>query len=348
VLSHIRHGEREGYNKRPTCSSRGKWFELERRDPWPILHPMIHNERQTVLYNKYGVQVDHNLFEINPKNEEDLLGLLGFLLSTVGMLFKEFGGRTNLGQGALKTEGIDIEKLLVPRRFLKNDLNALERFFQENVAMEIKSIFDEVGSEPEEISLGKIKPGRRKLDKIIMGDILGLTEDEQIEVYKAVIDLVRSRLDRARSVKKKGKVKEGVDIEHISRIVMEKLGEGLYRKFYDEKVLSKKGLKEVKIFSATKEVMVENNLFGWKIVSGKKAIQCESEAEARYLKVWIDSGLMEEVKVPTDERYLKGILRELERLHARILKVISEHVDSISSQKLRKQIMHYLQRKLFE
>ncbi|HOP47352.1 MAG TPA: N-6 DNA methylase [Desulfobacteraceae bacterium] len=348
ILSHIRHGEREGYNKRPTCSSREKWFGIERREPWPILHPMIHNERQTVLYNKYGVQVDHNLFEIKPKNEEEISGLLGFLLSTVGMLFKEFGGRTNLGQGALKTEGVDIEKFLIPKHFLKEDLNALNKFFQENAAMEINSIFDEVDPEPEKISLEKIKPDRRKLDKIIMGDILGLTEDEQIEVYKAVIDLVRSRLSRAKSVKKKGKVKEGVDIEHITRVIMDKLGKGLYRKFYDEKILSNKELKEVKVFSATKEVAIENSLFGWKIVSGKKAVHCVNEEEARYLKVWIDSGLMEEVKVPTDQKYLQSILPELEKMQARILKVISDHIDSISSQKIRKEILNHLQRKLFE
>jgi hypothetical protein len=348
IISHITHGEREGLHKRPTCSSRGKWYELERREPWPILHPMIHNERQTVLYNKHGVQVDHNLFEIKPKNDEVTNGILGFLLSTVGMLFKEFGGRTNLGQGALKTEGIDIEKLLLPSLFSAQELDSLERFFKENAEMEIKSIFDEVGSEPEKISLEKIKPDRRELDKIIMGDILGLTEEDQLEVYKAVIDLVRSRLGRAKSVKKKGKFKEGVDVEHISKVVMDKLGKGLYRKFYDEKIINQKGLKEVKLFSATKEVVIENNLFGWKVVSGKKAIQCGSEEEARYLKVWIDSGLMEEVKVPTDGKYVKGILPELERLQEKILKVISEHVDSISSQKLRKQIMHHLQRKLFE
>ena len=32
-----------------------------------------------------------------------------------------------------------------------------------------------------------------------MGDILGLSEDEQLEVYRAVVDLVKSRLDRAAS-----------------------------------------------------------------------------------------------------------------------------------------------------
>ena len=71
-----------------------------------------------------------------------------------------------------------------------------------------------------------------------MGNILGLTEEEQLEVYRAVVDLVKSRIERAKSVKKKGKVKEGVDVEHVSRNIMDKLGKGLYRKFYDEKVLS--------------------------------------------------------------------------------------------------------------
>jgi len=38
------------------------------------------------------------------------------------------------------------------------------------------------------------------LDKIIMGEIIGLTDEEQLEVYKAVIDLVSSRIQRAKSL----------------------------------------------------------------------------------------------------------------------------------------------------
>jgi|GEM_PF-1658685 predicted nucleotidyltransferase len=39
-----------------------------------------------------------------------------------------------------------------------------------------------------------------------MGDIIGLTDEEQLEVYKAVVDLVRSRIDKAQSVKKRKKL----------------------------------------------------------------------------------------------------------------------------------------------
>ena len=348
VLGHIRHGERTGFHKRPTCNSRKMWYTLEKREPWPILHPMIHNERQLVLLNKNGVQVDHNLFEIKPKNDEDTNLIFCFLLSTVGMLLKEFGGRTNLGQGALKTEGIDIEKLFIPKKISNKQREILENFLERNSAMEIGSIFREVGASSVEIKLDNIRPDRRELDKIIMGDILGLTEEEQLEVYKAIVDLVKSRIERAKSVEKKGKVNEGVDIERISRNIMEKLGKGLYRKFYDEKVLSQKELKGVKLFSPMKEPVIDNSLFGWRILAGKNYIQCENEQEARYLKVWLDAGLSDEVKVPTDEKYLKRILPELEKLQTKISKIISEHLESITSQKLRAKIIYHLQRSLFE
>ena len=129
---------------------------------------------------------------------------------------------------------------------------------------------------------------------------------------------------------------------------MDKLGKGLYRKFYDEKVLSQKKLKEVKLFSPVKEPVIDNNLFGWRLMAGKDYIQCANEEEAKYLKVWLDAGLADEVKVPIDEKYLRRILPELEKLQAKISGIISEHLESITSQKLRNQIMHNLQRKLFE
>lgn len=42
-------------------------------------------------------------------------------------------------------------------------------------------------------------PDRRKLDRIIF-EALGLTEDDQLEVYRAVVELVKNRLVKARSV----------------------------------------------------------------------------------------------------------------------------------------------------
>ena len=137
------------------------------------------------------------------------------------------------------------------------------------------------------------------------------------------------------------------DIEQLSRVIIDKIGKETYRKFYEEKVLSCKELKEVKLFSPAKKPVISIGLFGCEIVAGKERIQCVNEEEARYLKVWLDAGLTEEVKAPTDEKYLKRILPELEELHTNISRIISKHLESITSQKLRNQIIHHLQRKLF-
>jgi hypothetical protein len=84
-------------------------------------------------------------------------------------------------------------------------------------------------------------------------------------------------------------------------------------------------------------VEIKNELFGWRLSSGKDHIDCQSEAEAAYLKIWLESGL-EEVKVPKDEPYLIKILPELKALKEKIDNIISDHISSITSQKVQQNI----------
>lgn len=58
------------------------------------------------------------------------------------------------------------------------------------------------------------------------------------------------------------------------------------------------------------------------------------------------SGL-EEVKVPRDETYTSKILPELEALKEKIGQIISDHISSITSQKLQSKILQKLQGELF-
>ena len=58
---------------------------------------------------------------------------------------------------------------------------------------------------PEELTLNQVKeasPDRYELDKVVF-DVLGLTDEERAEVYRAVVDLVKSRLLKAQSTKSK-------------------------------------------------------------------------------------------------------------------------------------------------
>jgi type I restriction-modification system DNA methylase subunit len=221
VISYIKQGESKGFNERQTCRTRKLWYSINFRKPWPILFPMIHHDRQTVLLNRSKVQVDHNLFEIRPKKGQAILPLLCFLLSTVSMLIKEFTGRTNLGEGALKTEGIDVERLLVPKQYSKKTRQLFLNLIKKHQDASINSIFDDLNARnADEISLEDIRIERRELDKIVMGEILGLSDEEQLEVYRAVVELVKSRIEKAKSFGKKKKTVEEVDINPIKNTIV--------------------------------------------------------------------------------------------------------------------------------
>ncbi len=94
---------------------------------------------------------------------------------------------------------------------------------------------------------------------------------------------------------------------------------------YKENILTEKNLKTVKLFHPTKEIKIKNGLFGWRVSSGKEHIDCHGEAEAEYLKIWLDSGL-EEIKVPEDEDYISQILPELKSLKEKIDQIILDHI----------------------
>jgi len=58
---------------------------------------------------------------------------------------------------------------------------------------------------PQSLTLEQVRrasPDRFQLDRVVF-EALGLTEEEQLEVYRAVLQLVKDRLVKARSVSRK-------------------------------------------------------------------------------------------------------------------------------------------------
>lgn len=350
ILRYLRHGERLGFHERPTCSSRKpgrNWYDLGENIADIIAFPERVRQRYIVFYNPERISLNKNLYGIEPLDNRLSKVIAIALNSTLTPLFTElFARQPGGGGGPLDIDVYVAADILVPK------LELLERFKNKLskvtfLERKTETIFDELGSNnPDEVSLDKVKPDRRELDKIIMGDILGLTEDEQLEVYRAVVDLVKSRIEKAKSVDKKGKTKEGFDIELSTKTIKEKLGDKLLGNFYREKILNQKNLKTVGLFNPTRDIRIKNELFGWRLSSGKDHIDCTSEAEAEYLKIWLKSGL-EEVKVPKDEAYISKILPELKALKEKMDQIITDHISSITSQKLQQKILQKLQGELF-
>jgi hypothetical protein len=117
-------------------------------------------------------------------------------------------GRSNFGGGLLKIQTNEIANLLIlnPRIF-NNRINLLDvnKLFLSIGNRNIKSIFYELGfdlTKPIREQQPNPLPDRKALDDVVF-DALGLTEEERKEVYWATAELVKNRLDKARSVKKK-------------------------------------------------------------------------------------------------------------------------------------------------
>jgi type I restriction-modification system DNA methylase subunit len=334
VLKYIQEGERKGYHLRPTCASRERWYDLGQREPASTNINYLINDVARAFIGRYWASDDFQELHTDTN-------IAPFLNSTLSWLFENLEGRTSFGGGLLKIQTYEFKKLLVcpiDEEFEGEVTDAFKPLITRPAAL----VFSELGAHsPEEVSLDKVKPDRRELDKIVMGEILGLSDEEQLEVYRAVVDLVESRIEKAKSFGKRRKTKEGINIDLLVKIVLEKLGEETLGKFYRERVLTCKPLYTRKLPKVSGEVRMEPELFGWRLSWDRKYVNCVSELEARYLKVWLEAGL-EAVKVPKDEDYLKDIVPELEELKKKTDEVFHNYLSSIVNPRIQQRLLHQL------
>jgi len=201
ILKYIKYGEKQGIHKRPTCSSRQKWYELYKVKT-DILSKRFIDKNFSFMVNPSNVMVGDTFFCISLKNQNFIEVIAGILNSTLYSFMVEIYGRTVMGQGVLLLYGPEIAPMLVlnPVRLTHEQIQKIERAFK-TLSKRIPSIiFDEIGARnPEDVSLNRVKPDRRRLDEIIMGEILSLSKKEQLEIYRSIIRLVKERLERAKT-----------------------------------------------------------------------------------------------------------------------------------------------------
>lgn len=343
VLKYIREGESKGYHLHPTCASRERWYDLGEREFSNGFWMMTIRDRHISYLNSPNVFVDARLYDIYVKTQPNLI--IPLLNSTLTILLIEILSRGYGGGGGpidVKVYEVEQVPVLLATYILNILLPRIEMAFDGLSKRQMGNVFSELGaSSPEEVSLDKVKPDRRELDKIVMGEILGLTDEEQLEVYRAVVDLVKSRIEKARSFGKRRKTREGIDIDLLVKTVMDKLGDNTLGKFYREKILTHKPLRTKNLPKVSGEVKLEQELFGWRLSSGRQYTDCASEMEARYLKVWLEAGL-ESVKIPKDEDYLKEIVPELESLKQKTDAIFEDYLGSILDPRLRQRLFHQL------
>lgn len=168
-------------------------FEIRKA---PLLWVDLRGDKHLCHFNKSNLPFEHNFYGICGKTVDNKKLCL-VLNSTLIWLFVEIIGRRGLGGGAVRLVRLDLISLpclVIPNLSFQDHSELLNR--------DIHSIFTELGINPKQpIRSQKPNPlpDRKALDDIVF-DILGLTQAERDEVYWAVCELVKNRLEKARSV----------------------------------------------------------------------------------------------------------------------------------------------------
>lgn len=160
----------------------------------------LRGDKHICHLNKDNIPFEHNFYgldAINDNNESICI----LLNSTISWFFIEIIGRKGLGGGALRLVRIDIINFPILNPDLIN-FKEFKNMFYSFGARKINSVFLECGINPR-IPIRDQRPtplpDRKALDDIVF-NILGLKEEERNEVYWSVCELVKNRLDKARSV----------------------------------------------------------------------------------------------------------------------------------------------------
>jgi type I restriction-modification system DNA methylase subunit len=348
VLKYIKWGESQEFHKRPTCLSRDIWYELPEVRAKLIWIKGIW-DRHFIPITKFELFIDQQLYAVQPKSNAYHDVLAALLNSTYFAIFQELTGRVTFGEGILWLAVYEPVKLLVPDlRIIKTEiLTKLCERFNKLVRREIGSVFEEIGADsPEKVSLDKVKPDRRELDEIVMGEILGLTEEEQLEVYRAVIDMVKSRIEKAKSTRKRKKVEE-LNVDDLVASVLKEV-ERIYgieaKKFPDDYI----GKGPSKIIEVPKGSIVEAgfDLEGPYVQIDGEKIRCTSIYEAKYIKFAILAGKTR-IPIPEDEKMLKKAVKEREKLLKYARSKVEDFLDeAIVDKKLRERVRSKVFKKL--
>ena len=128
-----------------------------------------------------------------------------------------------------------------------------------------------------------------------------------------------------------------------------------FGEFYREDVLTKKRLVKrvlpplprLRSGQESDDIKVVKDLFGWKLYSGKQFINCRSEEEAKFLKIFLEVGF-EEVKVPKDDKILARLLSELEEMKQMADEIIEEHAEGLLSRRLKEELRHRVWQELVQ
>jgi hypothetical protein len=191
VAHYIAWGEQQGVSIRSTCARRHPWYMLPIQEPAPLVLPKGIWARHLAPVLQEDVLVDQQLYQIQLAPGVSRLAAAALLNNSWAALQLELLGRVNFGEGVLWLAGYEVEKLLLPdpRYLSAADNGDLARLFQDAAAQPLAS----------ELAVEMARPERQALDAAVSA-LCGLNEADSSEVRDALLERMRTRQRRARSL----------------------------------------------------------------------------------------------------------------------------------------------------
>jgi hypothetical protein len=157
----------------------------------PILWVDLRGDKHIAHRCLEPIAFTHNFHGIIPFDEGSTDCLCAVLNTCFSWLLIEVLGRRGLGGGAVRVLVEDLRfqfPVLGPSAFAPSQRTQLLAAFQGLSNREVHSVFNELN-----------QSDRRALDNVVF-DVLGLTAGECEAVYEAVVELVKRRLEKAKSI----------------------------------------------------------------------------------------------------------------------------------------------------
>lgn len=119
----------------------------------------------------------------------------------------------------------------------------------------------------------------------------------------------------------------------------------LIGELYQKEILTlpKNQRKKLEIPHNDGSTKIENDFFGWKLYYkklGRKSeeyLECRSEEEARYIKVFMDL-TARSIYIPKSDEVIKKVLPELERIHKKTDEVLADFSSALFQRSLREKL----------
>jgi hypothetical protein len=149
-----------------------------------------------------------------------------------------------------------------------------------------------------------------------------------------VVDLVRSRIEKARSVPRQAK-RKGVDIGALAEGILRGIDISELKKFPDDYIGGEE-CREIEVPKGKPEV--GSDLHGFFVKIGDARIECGSQEEAKYIEYAVMNGNVR-IKIPKDEREIKKAVESYGSAYNKLKGDISAYMRrAIQNNKLREQV----------